>query len=53
MRPDTVAEVKGDQAGEKVPRAQPWKKHWPPQKGTELGVAYGFKEGEKVTIFGN
>jgi hypothetical protein len=34
-------------------RAQPWKGHWPPAKETEVGVAYGFKKGDKVSIYGN
>jgi len=34
-------------------RSRPWMQHWPPITGTETGVAYGFKKGEHIRIYGN
>ena len=34
-------------------RKQPWKKNWPPKKGIEGEMAYGFKEGATIVIYGN
>ncbi|KAF2252388.1 hypothetical protein BU26DRAFT_517029 [Trematosphaeria pertusa] len=34
-------------------RAQPWKAHWPPPKGTHVENAYGFAKGEAIHIYGN
>jgi hypothetical protein len=34
-------------------RSQPWRSHWPPQNAADLTIAYGFKKGEKIRIWGN
>jgi hypothetical protein len=34
-------------------RVQPWKAYWPPNEGTGLQPAYGFKKGEQIRIWGN
>ena len=37
-------------------RVQPWKAHWPPKQSSKsptVHAAYGFAEGQKITICGN
>lgn len=61
MAPPSVRTVSDNQdkmatpvpTGRHEKRAQPWKNHWPPAKGVEVGVAYGFKKGDVVHIYGN
>ena len=40
-------------ANKKEGRTQPWKAHWPPKNVSTGKAPYGFKEGEKIVIYGN